>query len=100
MPNNEELDWLSAKYPDTFDRIYRPRYEHWREMQARGERFYNNALPMLCQICQIPLSFTEPAADTTLSHRSVIHGGGRFHFCSAGCCDSFRLDRETYVQAA
>jgi phenol hydroxylase P3 protein len=34
MPTDEELDWLSAKYPDTFDRYYRPRYEHWRELQA------------------------------------------------------------------
>jgi phenol hydroxylase P3 protein len=60
MPTDEELDWLSAKYPDTFDKIYRPRYEHWRALQEKGERFYNPTLPMLCQICQIPLSFTEP----------------------------------------
>ncbi|MDH4608408.1 aromatic/alkene/methane monooxygenase hydroxylase/oxygenase subunit alpha [Pseudomonas sp. BN102] len=99
IPTDEELDWLSAKYPDTFDRIYRPRYEHWREMQARGERFYNNTLPMLCQVCQIPLGFTEPDADTTLSHRSVEHGGERFHFCSDGCCDIFQYEPEKYVQA-
>jgi phenol hydroxylase P3 protein len=65
MPTDEELDWLSAKYPDTFDKIYRPRYEHWRELQEKGERFYNPTLPMLCQICQIPLSFTEPDDPTT-----------------------------------
>ena len=55
MPTDEELDWLSAKYPDTFDKIYRPRFEHWRALQEKGERFYNPTLPMLCQICQIPL---------------------------------------------
>jgi phenol hydroxylase P3 protein len=99
MPTDEELDWLSAKYPDTFDRIYRPRYEHWREMQARGERFYNSTLPMLCQVCQIPLGFTEPDDDTTLSHRSAVHGGERFHFCSDGCCDIFQYEPDKYVQA-
>ncbi|MCY1429670.1 YHS domain protein [compost metagenome] len=99
MPTDEELDWLSAKYPDTFDKHYRPRYEYWRELQARGERFYNPSLPMLCQVCQIPLSFTEPDDATRLSHRSVVHAGERYHFCSDGCCDIFTHEPEKYVQA-
>ncbi|MCY1177680.1 YHS domain protein [compost metagenome] len=54
---------------------------------------------MLCQVCQIPLGFTEPDADTTLSHRSVEHEGERFHFCSDGCCDIFKFEPQKYVQA-
>jgi phenol hydroxylase P3 protein len=99
MPTDEELDWLSEKYPDTFDKIYRPRFEHWRALQEKGERFYNPTLPMLCQICQIPLSFGEPDDQTTLSHRSTEHEGERYHFCSQGCCDIFQYEPTKYIQA-
>ena len=53
------MEWLSAKYPDTFDKYYRPRLEHLHEQQQQGNRFYNKTLPMLCQTCQIPMIFTE-----------------------------------------
>ena len=99
MPTDEELDWLSEKYPDTFDSLYRPRFEHWRALQEKGERFYNPTLPMLCQICQIPLAFSEPDDPTTLSHRSAEHAGERYHFCSDGCCDIFQYEPEKYIQA-
>src|SRR5438105_4631802 len=32
LPNDEEMDWLSQQYPNTFDKYYRPRLEHWREL--------------------------------------------------------------------
>lgn len=99
IPSDTELDWMSAKYPDSFDRIYRPRYQYWRDQQVKGERFYNQNLPMLCQVCQLSLSFTEPDDDTRLSHRSLIHQGERFHFCSDGCHDIFRHEPEKYLQA-
>lgn len=54
---------------------------------------------MLCQICQIPLAFTEPDAPTQLSHRSLVHEGERYHFCSDGCCDIFAFEPDKYVQA-
>ena len=43
-PSESEMEWLSAKYPDTFDKYYRPRYEHWAKEQKEGKRFYNTTL--------------------------------------------------------
>ncbi|WP_431025079.1 aromatic/alkene/methane monooxygenase hydroxylase/oxygenase subunit alpha [Halomonas sp. H5] len=99
VPTAKEMDWLSEKYPDTFDRLYRPRFELLAEKAAKGERFYNNALPQLCQVCQIPLAITEPDDDTLLSHRDTVHDGERYHFCSEGCRDIFQHEPEKYVQA-
>jgi hypothetical protein len=35
MPDDKKMDWLSEKYPDTFDKYYRPRFEHWREEEKK-----------------------------------------------------------------
>ncbi|KPM63249.1 phenol 2-monooxygenase [Pseudomonas putida] len=99
IPGDEELNWLSEKYPDTFDKYYRPRFEFWREQQAKGERFYNDTLPHLCQVCQLPAIFTEPDDPTKLSLRSLVHEGERYHFCSDGCCDIFKNEPVKYIQA-
>ncbi|MCY1351252.1 YHS domain protein [compost metagenome] len=99
MPSDEEMDWLSAKYPETFDKYYRARFTFWREQQEKGERFYNGTLPQLCQVCQIPVIFTEPGDPTRFSHRSHVHEGERYHLCSDGCCDIFRREPQKYVQA-
>jgi len=99
IPGDEELNWLSEKYPDTFDKYYRPRFEFWREQQAKGERFYNDTLPHLCQVCQVPAIFTEPDDPTKLSLRSLVHEGERYHFCSDGCCDIFKNEPVKYIQA-
>ncbi|MBC7207606.1 MAG: phenol 2-monooxygenase, partial [Methyloversatilis sp.] len=69
MPTEDEMQWLSQKYPDTFDKYYRPRFEFWREQQEKGNRFYNKTLPMLCQTCQIPMLFTEPGDPTKICYR-------------------------------
>ncbi len=99
IPSEEEMTWLSEQYPDTFDQYYRPRFEHWQALQEKGERFYNNTLPQLCQVCQVPALFTEPDDPTKLSHRSLEHEGERYHFCSDGCCDIFKYEPEKYIQA-
>ena len=99
IPSDEELDWLSAKYPDTFDRLYRPRYEYWREQKKQGKRFYNKTLPMLCQTCQIPMIFTEPDDPTKICYRETEYNGDKYHFCSDGCKDIFMDEPEKYVQA-
>src|SRR5438445_12658215 len=39
LPGKEEMDWLSEKYPDTFDKYYRPRLEHWGEEASQVKRF-------------------------------------------------------------
>ena len=71
IPPREELDWLSAGYPDTFDRYYRPLWDKAPETsQDQGKRFFFQGLPKLCQVCQIPMAFTEPGDPSTICVRS------------------------------
>ncbi len=99
MPSDEEMDWLSAKYPESFDKYYRPRFTHWRKEAEKGNRFYNNTLPMLCQTCQIPMLFTEPGDPTQICYRESDYKGSKYHFCSEHCKDIFDHEPEKYVQA-
>lgn len=98
-PEDNELDWLSEKYPDTFDKMYRPRFDYWREQAAAGNRFYNQALPQLCTTCQIPMGFTEPDDPTKICFRESVFKHERYHFCSDGCKDIFDWEPEKYVQS-
>ena len=99
MPDEDEMAWLSSKYPESFDKHYRPRYEFWREQAAKGNRFYNKTLPMLCQTCQIPMIFTEPGDATKICYREVDYKGDKYHFCSDHCKEIFEHEPEKYVQA-
>ena len=99
MPDKEHLDWLSEKYPTTFDKYYRPRWEMWAQMEKEGKRFYNMALPMLCQTCQIPMGYTEPGDPTTICFRETQFKGETYHFCSDGCKDIFEGEPEKFAQS-
>jgi len=99
MPDAEEMDWLSSKYPDTFDKYYRPRFEYWREQEAKGNRFYNMTLPMLCQTCQIPMFFTVPGDPSKIAYHESHYSGDKYHFCSEHCKEIFDDEPEKYVQA-
>jgi len=99
IPNPEELDWLSAKYPNTFDKYYRPRLEHWAEEAKKGNRFYTKTLPQLCQVCQVPMFFTEPDDPTKISYRESDFKEEKYHFCSDPCKEIFDHEPEKYVQA-
>jgi phenol/toluene 2-monooxygenase (NADH) P3/A3 len=99
MPSKEHLDWLSEKYPNTFDKYYRPRWEMWAAMEKEGKRFYYNGLLQLCHTCQLPMTFTEPGDPTTRAFRETEFRGQRFHFCSDGCKDIFEAEPEKYIQS-
>ncbi|MFX8938063.1 phenol 2-monooxygenase, partial [Acinetobacter baumannii] len=60
IPTDADMDWLSSKYPTTFDKYYRPRWNHIKELAAAGTPFKNYGLAKLCQTCQLPVVFTEP----------------------------------------
>jgi phenol hydroxylase P3 protein len=98
-PTPSELDWLSQKYPNTFDKHYRPRFEYWAEQHQQGKRFYNTTLPQLCQVCQIPMLFTEPTDPTKICYRESDFKGAKYHMCSDGCKEIFDNEPEKYVQA-
>lgn len=93
------MAWLSAKYPDSFDRYYRPRFEYWGEQAKAGNRFYMKTLPMLCQTCQIPMLFTEPGNTRKIGARESDYLGNKFHFCSDHCKEIFDHEPQKYVQA-
>mgnify|MGYP003577153792 FL=1 len=99
VPTPDEMDWLSAKYPNTFDKYYRPRLEWLREGEEAGERWANNGLPMLCQTCQIPMAFTEMSDPTRIASRESTYHGMKYHFCSDGCKDVFDAEPEKLKQA-
>ncbi len=99
IPTADEMDWLSASYPDTFDRHYRPLWDRAQRLADSGHRFFNLGLPMLCQTCQIPMTFTEPGNLDTIAVRSSEFRGERFNFCSDGCKWIFDREPEKYVQA-
>ena len=100
IPTDNELDWLSEKYPDTFDKYYRPRWELAKKLEAEGKRLYSKGLPQLCQICQVPMTFTEMNDDPgQFSYRTSVYNDDRYHMCSDGCKDIFDDEPEKYVQA-
>ena len=93
------MAWQSEKYPDTFDTYYRPRFEYWAEQEAAGNRFNNATLPQLCQVCQIPMLFTEPGDPTRICYRESTYEGETYHTCSDGCQRIFDDEPQKYVQA-
>lgn len=99
IPSAEEMDWLSEKYPNTFDKYYRPRLEHWAEEAKNGNRFYTETLPQLCQVCQVPMFFTEPNDPTKICSRESDYKEEKYHFCSDHCKDIFDNEPEKYIQA-
>ncbi|HEY0252357.1 MAG TPA: aromatic/alkene/methane monooxygenase hydroxylase/oxygenase subunit alpha [Kofleriaceae bacterium] len=99
VPEKDEQAWLAAKYPESFDKLYRPRFDMWEQMQKDDKRFYNNALPQLCNVCQIPMIFTEPGDPTTICFRVSEYEGQKFHTCSDGCRDIFEHEPAKYAQA-
>jgi phenol hydroxylase P3 protein len=99
VPQDDEMAWLSEKYPESFDRYHRPRLLHYRAQQQAGKRFYNKTLPMLCTTCQIPMVFTEPGNPTQICYRETTYQGDKYHFCSDGCQHIFEHEPEKYVQS-
>ena len=99
LPSAEDMDWLSAKYPDTFDRYYRPRFEYWAKLEAEGTPFEATGAPMQCQVCQIPMFFTEPGDPLTLAQRHSHYKDEQYHFCSDHCQTIFDDEPEKYIQA-
>jgi phenol/toluene 2-monooxygenase (NADH) P3/A3 len=97
IPGADEMGWLAEKYPDTFDRHYRSRLEHWAGTQHKEGRWFNQVLPMLCQVCQVPMLFTEPGDATQICFRESSYHGMKYHFCSEHCKGIFDDEPRKYV---
>lgn len=99
IPTEEDMAWLDRKYPTTFNKYYRPRWEHIKKMKEAGTPYKNMGLAKNCQTCQIPTVFTEPDDPTQLTIREVDYQGEKYHFCSEGCQHIFENEPEKYIQA-
>lgn len=99
VPDAAGMQWLTESYPETFPKLYRPVLEKAQEVVDNGGRFFNMGLPQLCQVCQIPMGFTEPGDPTTICERHSIYNGERYDMCSDGCKWIFDREPEKYVQA-
>lgn len=89
-----EREWLEAKYPGWNDRFGK----HWdviteNARQGNIELTYPETLPLVCNICQIPIcspSIGEPP-------RLLDHNGRRYSFCSDPCKWIFEQNPERYA---
>src|SRR3546814_13235172 len=54
---------------------------------------------MQCQVCQIPMLFTEPCDPLTLCQRHAEYKGEQYHFCSDHCRDIFEDEPEKFIQS-
>ncbi|WP_068276768.1 YHS domain-containing protein [Aldersonia kunmingensis] len=98
-PTDEKMAWLSEQYPDSFAEIYKPTWEKHKRIEADGGRMFVQGLPQLCQVCQIPMAFTEVDDPTRISFRHSEFRGETFHTCSDGCQWIFDREPEKYIQA-
>ncbi|WP_425308814.1 YHS domain-containing protein [Ammonicoccus fulvus] len=99
VPFEDEQEWFSKQYPETWDKYYAPAYAKAKEMQNEGKRFFNAGLPMLCQVCQIPMGFTEVGDPGTQAIRFSHYEGERYNTCSDGCKWIFDREPWKYRQA-
>jgi phenol/toluene 2-monooxygenase (NADH) P3/A3 len=99
LPTEDEMDWLSAKYPNTFDKYYRPRFDLLRKVADSGERYKNPTIAMICQVCQQTVHYNEPGDPTAICFRESDYEGEKYHFCSDHCKEIFDYEPDKYIQA-
>ena len=99
VPDADAQKWLSENYTETFDQLYRPLWDKEAKNIEAGGRHFVRGLPQLCQVCQVPMLFTEPGDPTTLCQRESVYNGEKFQTCSNGCQWIFEREPEKYVQA-
>jgi len=98
-PSEEHSRWLAEQYPATYPQLYKPVWDKHARAEAAGGRIFFQGLPQLCQVCQIPMAFTEPDDPAAISFRRSEYRGETFHTCSNGCQWIFEREPEKYVQA-
>jgi phenol hydroxylase P3 protein len=101
LPDENKMNWLSEKYPNTFDKYYRPVFDEYKKFADKGERYYSETLPCICQTCQVPLVFTdiEGGKPNVFTHYQNEYKGEKFHFCSPGCQNIFEKQPKKFIQS-
>lgn len=92
-----ERDWLETKYPgwnDTFGKAWDVIIDNL--LNDRQEKTLPETLPILCNLCQLPI--VAPPGTTTfkLHDHTHEHEGRHYHFCSKPCKWIFEMEPERY----
>lgn len=99
VPDEEHHQWLAQQYPDTYEQMYKPRWDTYQELMDAGKRQFFPGLPQLCQVCQVPMCFPDRDHPETQAQFHSEHRGEHVNLCSAGCKWVFDREPEKYLQA-
>ncbi|MBX6762990.1 MAG: YHS domain-containing protein [Rubrobacteraceae bacterium] len=93
-----EREWLEAKYPgwnDTFGKYWDVITENIRNGTA--EKTLPETLPLICNMCQIPIITPSDPKQRHIAPYTLDHGGRRYHFCSEPCKWIFEQNPSRYA---
>jgi toluene monooxygenase system protein A len=94
----EEREWLEAKYPgwnDNFGRYWDVITENIR--QGRIEKTLPQTLPMVCNMCHIPVCTPSEPKQRHIAPYVFEYNGRRYQFCSEPCKWIFETNPERYA---
>lgn len=94
--STEERAWLEEKYPgwnDTWGHCWDVITQN--ALDAKMEQTLPVTLPVVCNMCQLPINFT-PGPAWTVRDFPLTHEGRDYHFCSKGCQWVFEQEPDRY----
>lgn len=93
----EEREWLEEKYPG-WNATWGKNWDVITDNLLAGKRelSYPETLPVVCNMCQLPINATPGAAWKVRDH-ALDYNGRTYHFCSDGCQWCFEQEPERYA---
>ena len=91
-----ERDWLEEKYPgwnDSFGTYWDVITDNL--LHGREEKTHPECIPIICNMCQIPIS-NRPGEAWKARALQLEHEGRRYNFCTEPCRWIFTTDPERY----
>lgn len=91
-----EREWLEEKYPgwnDTWGHCWDEITENL--LQGKEEQSLPITLPMVCNMCQLPINYT-PGPAWKVRDFPLTYQDRDYHFCSEGCRWCFEQEPERY----
>ncbi|PKO84127.1 MAG: toluene monooxygenase [Betaproteobacteria bacterium HGW-Betaproteobacteria-11] len=93
----EEREWLEEKYPGwnaTWGKCWDVITDNL--LAGKRELSYPETLPVVCNMCQLPINTTPGPAWKVRDH-ALDYKGRTYHFCSDGCQWCFEQEPERYA---
>lgn len=93
----EDRAWLEEKYPgwsESFGTVWDVITDNL--LEGKKERTYPETLPMLCNMCQLPIA-SVPGPAWKVRDFPLEYKGRSYHFCSEGCQWCFEQETERYA---